>query len=133
MSWKETLATACRERAGDALLGIGYYEEGDYEVLYLQEGYEDVYTAERVHDIARDAYLENLSEEFQESLYHEFGCIRATIRLFEGGIVVHARLTDQRGLVFGVADSSLNIVEELLDATDEQIPDGDIGAELPQS
>lgn len=113
--WLRPLVDDCRQKAGTALLGVGYYEDADYEMVYARADLDERYPAERVDEIARDMVLEGLADDHHEQLLYDFGKLSATVRSFESGVTVHVPLGERRGLGLGLDDASFALAGALVD------------------
>ncbi|RNJ26297.1 hypothetical protein [Halosegnis longus] len=89
MSEATALVEQLRERHGDGLRVVATYNEGSYEIHYIDEDATDAYTTVDFDDIHDDVVLQDIEQPFQESLFHELGEIRGKLRLFEDGLVAH--------------------------------------------
>ena len=110
-----TLIDDLRRAAEGALLGVGYYEDDEYEMVYTGTDLYERYPAEKIDEIARDMVLEGLSDDHHERLLYDFGGLSATIRSFDRGVTVHVPLDGRSGLGFGLDDPSLTLAGTLLD------------------
>ncbi|WP_129114486.1 hypothetical protein [Halegenticoccus tardaugens] len=110
------LVERVEEVVGDALLGVGRYDGGSYEVLYISDGFAERYPEDRLEEIARDMYLEHLSNEYQKTLLYDFGELNATVRLFDRGLAIQVPTSDSTGFAFGIERAALPVVDELVDA-----------------
>lgn len=103
-----------REEAGDALLGVGYYDGMSYEILYMRGDFGERYSPERIEEIAHDLALESVSGDYQEQLLYDFGRLEATIRQFEGGLSIHVPIGSGRGFGIGLEGRSLPLADSLI-------------------
>lgn len=104
-----------RATAGQSLLGVGRYDADEFEVLYISENFATRYPQDKLSDIAHDMYLEHISSEHQENLLYDFGELRATVRLFEGGAAFHVPTGETTGFGFGVEMDAMSDAVELVD------------------
>jgi hypothetical protein len=116
MTDHDALVSDLRTIAADAVLGIGVYDGGDYDVLFIRDDFADRYAQDRLDEIARDMYLEGVSVEYQQQMLNDMGDLNATIRLFEGGTSINVPLSENAGIGIGLDDTaSLSAVGDLVD------------------
>jgi hypothetical protein len=116
MTEHDALVSELRTIADDAVLGIGIYEGGDYEVLFIRDDFAERYTREQLDEIARDMYLEGVSVEYQQQILNDMGDLNATIRLFDGGASVNVPLSANAGLGLGLDETAdCATIDELVD------------------
>lgn len=116
MTDHDALVSDLRSIADDAVLGIGVYDGGDYDVLFIRDDFARRYAQDRLDEIARDMYLEGVSVEYQQQMLNDMGDLNATIRLFDGGTSINVPLSENAGVGVGLdATASLSIVGEIVD------------------
>lgn len=114
--WLRPLIEALQRDADGSLLGVGYYEETDYEMVHARTDLDERYPPEKIDEIARDMVLEGLADDHHERLLYDFGDLSATIRSFDRGTTVHVPFGNQCGLGFGLDDdASLALAGTLVD------------------
>ena len=91
-----SLVDTLHERAGDSLRIVGRHEAESWDIGYVREDLQGTYETDVVDEIADDLLLNVLANERQESLY-ELGEMRATVRLFDDGFVVHVPTGERTG------------------------------------
>lgn len=99
------LVAALRDRAGDDVRVVGTHDDSDWEIAYMRDDLRDAYSTASVDDIADDLVFDALGVEQQESLY-ELGDLRATVRLFDDGFVVHVPVADHEGVLVSLGEDA---------------------------
>jgi hypothetical protein len=116
MADHDALVSDLRSIADDAVLGIGVYDGGDYDVLFIRDDFAQRYAQDRLDEIARDMYLEGVSVEYQQQMLKDMGDLNATIRLFDGGTSINVPLSENAGVGIGLDDTaSLSVVGDIVD------------------
>jgi hypothetical protein len=116
MTAHDALVADLRGIADGTVLGIGLYEGGDYEVLFIRPDFAERYSQDRLDEIARDMYLEGVSVEYQEQMLSDMGDLNATIRLFEGATSINVPLSENAGVGVGLdGDATLSMVGDIVD------------------
>ena len=92
----EGLAEYLRDRTGEYLRGVGFYDAEEYEVLYVRP---DLHRETLDAEIAR--MVEHLRNESRAREQHAFpyGGLDGTVRSFEEAIVMHFPFSQERGAV----------------------------------
>ena len=98
-----TLQSALADKLGDSLRVLARHEAGDWTVAYVRDDLRDAYESDAVNDIAGDLALSTVGNVHQEDLY-ELGGVRATVRVFEDGVVAHVPTDDRSGYLISVDD-----------------------------
>lgn len=112
----DALVADLRDIADDTVLGIGVYEDGDYEVLFIRPDFADRYAEDRLDEIARDMYLEGVSVEYQQQMLSDMGDLNATVRLFEGATSINVPLSESAGVGVGLDDeATISMVGDIVD------------------
>ncbi|MFC5368516.1 hypothetical protein [Salinirubrum litoreum] len=106
MTDHDALVSDLRSIADDAVLGIGVYDGGDYDVLFIRDDFAQRYAQDRLDEIARDMYLEGVSVEYQQQMLNDMGDLNATIRLFDGGTSINVPLSENAGVGVGLDDTA---------------------------
>ena len=88
--------TALQERVGDELRVVGTHDADSWTVDFMREDVQENYETTELDDIADDLVLSEMGNTRQEDLY-ELGALRATMRLFEDGIIVHVPTGEHSG------------------------------------
>ncbi|WP_336036895.1 DUF7522 family protein [Halobacterium yunchengense] len=105
MSATREVAAALRDRLSDELRVVGAHDGTDWHVEYMREDVQEDYGADSIDHIAGDLALEVVSSARQETLY-ELGDLRAQVRLFEDGFVVHVPVEDRSGYLVSMDDGA---------------------------
>src|SRR6056297_1653070 len=84
----EALTEFLRERVGDHLRSVIYYDDDGGEVLYVRDDVADQYTDDDIDQVVRDVRLEAVEKPHQESLY-EHGPLNCTVRSFDDAVEMH--------------------------------------------
>ena len=84
----EALTEFLRNRVGDHLRSVIYYDDDGGEVLYVRDDVADQYTDDDIDQVVRDVRLEAVEKPHQESLY-EHGPLNCTVRSFEDAVEMH--------------------------------------------
>ncbi|MFC7080377.1 DUF7522 family protein [Halorussus caseinilyticus] len=84
----EALTEFLRNRVGDHLRSVIYYDDDGGEVLYVREDVADQYTDDDIDQVVRDVRLEAVEKPHQESLY-EHGPLNCTVRSFDDAVEMH--------------------------------------------
>jgi len=84
----EALTEFLRERVGDHLRSVIYYDDDGGEVLYVREDVADQYTTDDIENVVRDVRLEAVEKPHQEDLYSH-GPLNCTVRSFEDAVEMH--------------------------------------------
>jgi hypothetical protein len=115
MTDHDALVSDLQTIAGDAILGIGVYDGGDYDVLFISDDFAQRYAQDRLDEIARDMYLEGVSVEYQQQMLNDMGDLNATVRLFEGGTSINVPLSENAGVGVGLDHTaSLSAVGDIV-------------------
>ncbi|MFC3478956.1 DUF7522 family protein [Halobacterium litoreum] len=99
------LADELRGRVGESLRVVGHHEGDAWAVDYMRDDLRDTYETDDIDAIADDLALSAVGNDRQEDLY-ALGDLRATVRLFDDGIVVHVPTDAQSGYLVSVADDA---------------------------
>ena len=100
----DALQFALADQLGAALRVFGHHEGEDWTVEYMRDDLRAAYDADAIDDIASDLVLSVLGGDRQEGLY-ELGSVRATVRIFDDGVVVHVPTDDRSGYLVSVDHS----------------------------
>ena len=100
-----SLVEALRDEVGDSLRIVGCHEGNSWTVDYVRDDLEGLYETDVIDDIADDLVLNVVASERQETLY-ELGDMRATVRLFDEGFVVHAPVGGHDGYLVSVDEDA---------------------------
>lgn len=84
----EALTTFLRDRVGDNLRSVIYYDDDGGDVLYVRDDVADEYTETDVEEVVRDVRLEAVEKPHQEDLYAH-GPLNYTVRWFEDAVEMH--------------------------------------------
>ncbi|MFB6072757.1 MAG: hypothetical protein ABEJ88_07300 [Halobacterium sp.] len=99
------LVAELRDRVGDDLRVAGRHDADDWTIEYLRDDLRETYGVDAVDDIADDLVLNVLGDRRQQDLY-DLGDLRATVRLFEDGFVVHVPTGDRGGYLVSLDQSA---------------------------
>jgi len=100
----DALHAALAADLGAELRVLGRHDGDDWTIEYIRDDLRDAYDSDAVDDIAGDLALSVLGSDRQEDLY-DLGAVRATVRMFEDGTVVHVPTDDRSGYLVSVEDS----------------------------
>ncbi|WP_135851146.1 DUF7522 family protein [Halorussus salinus] len=84
----EALTTFLRDRVGDHLRSVIYYDDDGGDVLYVRDDVADEYTERDIKEVVRDVRLEAVEKPHQEDLYAH-GPLNYTVRSFEDAVEMH--------------------------------------------
>lgn len=101
----DDLVATLHGRVGDALRVVGSHDDSNWDIAYMRSDLSDAYSTESVNDIADDLVFDAIGVQKQESLY-ELGNLRATIRLFDDGFVVHVPVADDSGYLVSLDEDA---------------------------
>ncbi|WP_232701509.1 DUF7522 family protein [Halobacterium wangiae] len=102
---RSSLVDSLHEHVDDSLRIVGYHGGNSWTVDYVREDLQGTYETDVVDEIADDLLLNVVANERQETLY-ELGDMRATVRLFDQGFVVHVPLGQRDGCLVSVDDDA---------------------------
>jgi|GEM_PF-1428112 hypothetical protein len=95
------LRSALADDLGASLRVLGRHDGDHWTIEYLRDDLKETYDTDAVDDIADDLALSIVGVDQQEDLY-DLGAIRATVRIFEDGVVVHVPTADRVGYLVSV-------------------------------
>lgn len=101
----DELVTTLQSRVGDELRVVGHHDADSWTIDFMREDARDDYETDAVDAIAGDLVLSEMSTARQEDLY-ELGPLRATVRLFEDGLIVHVPTGEQSGYLVSLDDDA---------------------------
>lgn len=84
----EALADFLKQRVGDHLRSVLYYDDDGGEFLYVRDDVGDQYDDTELEDVLQDVRLEAVEKPHQEDLYAH-GPLNCTVRSFEDGVEMH--------------------------------------------
>lgn len=84
----DPLVQKLQAEAGDALRSVTQYGETDYEMLYLRENVDRIYTSEEIEEIFEDLRLEGWGRETLEDLFNA-GHLECSIYGFDQAMMFH--------------------------------------------
>ncbi|MFC4551616.1 MULTISPECIES: DUF7522 family protein [Halorussus] len=120
-SRSETLTDFLRNRVGDHLRSVLYYDESGGELLYIRDDVADRYSKTEVADVERDVRLEAVDKPHQEDLY-DHGALNATVRCFDDAVEMHFPHDETSGTavaldgeVFAIHNTFVGKCMELMD------------------
>jgi hypothetical protein len=99
------LVDALRGRVGDSLRVVGRHTADEWRVDYMREDLRDAYGDGDIDDIAEELALNELESDYHERLY-DLGDLRATVRLFADGSIVHVPTGRATGYLVSVDDDA---------------------------
>ncbi|SEV81654.1 DUF7522 family protein [Natrinema salifodinae] len=102
-------------RFGDDLRSVGYYDEGDNDHVYIREDIEAEYDAADLENVFREARLEAIDQDHQESLYVH-GELQCVLRCFEKAIEVHLIKNQQKGVVAAVETGAIDDLQGTIES-----------------
>jgi len=98
------LQSALADELDTALRVLGHHEGTDWTIEYIRDDLRDAYDTDALDDIADDLALTVVATDRQEDLY-DLGGVRATVRIFEAGILVHVPTDDRSGYLVSLDHS----------------------------
>ncbi|WP_158057073.1 DUF7522 family protein [Halorussus halophilus] len=84
----EALADFLKQRVGDHLRSVLYYDSDGGNVLYLRDDVAEQYDDSEREKVLQDVRLEAFEKPHQEDLY-EHGPLNCTVRCFEDAVEMH--------------------------------------------
>lgn len=110
---RESLVDALQDEAGLALRSVTYYDEESYEMLFLRDDVETIYSSEELDDVFNDLRLEGWGRERLKDLFNA-GDLECSIYGFEDAMMFHFVTNDFTG-VFLTYDRGATVdVEEFI-------------------
>lgn len=82
------LVTFLRDKVGDHLRSVLYYDDDTRDLLYIRDDVADAYDERGRADVLRDMRLEAIEKAHQEDLYIH-GSLDCTIRCFDDAVEMH--------------------------------------------
>ena len=110
----DELVATLQDRAGDALRVIGHHGAESWTIDFMREDVVDNYETDAVDEIAGDLVLSEMETVRQEDLY-ELGSLRATVRLFEDGFVVHVPTGEHAGRLVSLDEDADVVGRDVVD------------------
>ncbi|WP_232688344.1 DUF7522 family protein [Halobacterium zhouii] len=101
----DELVDALQEHVGDKLRVVGRHDADSWAVSFMRDDVQANYRSDEVDEIAGDLALSEMGATRQEDLY-ELGSLRATVRLFEDGFVVHVSTGERSGRLISIDDDA---------------------------
>ncbi|WP_436343111.1 hypothetical protein [Natronorubrum sp. FCH18a] len=89
------------ERFGDALRSVCYYDGDGNNIEHIREEIETEYKNGDLDRVFREARLEAIGNQHQESMYIH-GSLQCTLRCFEDATELHIILSETEGLMAAV-------------------------------
>lgn len=90
------LVAFLRERVGDHLRSVLFYDADDGELVYVRDDVREQYSDDQMADVVRDVRLEAIEKLHQEDLYVHGG-LDCTVRCFEDAVEMHFVHDETRG------------------------------------
>jgi len=118
----EDLVTFLRDRAGDYLRSVVYYDRDSFELLYLRDDVEDEYTGGEIERVVDDLRLESFGAAQQEDLYVH-GALGCTVRCFEEGVELHFPHEDFTGTAVALEPGAIADLHSFVGDCLERIPE----------
>lgn len=112
-------------RFSDDLRSVGYYDEGDSEHIFIRDNIEKQYDKSDIDNVFRDARLEAIDQDHQESLYIH-GDLQCVLRCFEKAIELHLIKDQRKGIIAaieaGAIDDLQGTIQSAVIALEESDP-----------
>jgi hypothetical protein len=99
------LVDALHGRVGGSLRIVGRHTAEAWRFDYVRDELRDAYDDGDIDDIAEELTLNEIESDYQERLY-DLGDLRATVRLFEDGSIVHVPTDPATGYLVSVDDDA---------------------------
>lgn len=106
------LVTDLQEATGDDLRSVVHYEETEYEMIYLREDVDAIYSSDELDDVIEDLRLQGWGQEPIEELFNA-GELECSIFGFEEAMMFHFVTNDFKG-VFVTYDRGADVNIEIV-------------------
>ncbi|WP_132057436.1 hypothetical protein [Halorussus amylolyticus] len=115
------LANALESDIGDGLrtVAVGNVSERTYDIFYIRDDIDEMYTDEMREEIFGEMVLENIAEARQNDLFPPLGRLRFTARVFEHGINVVG--WDENVAVFVGLDGDEELISQAVETCRETL------------
>lgn len=91
------------ERANDNLRSIVHYEREGFDVVYLRDDVDELYSEEEIETAIDDARMESLTAPIYEGTYSEaHGDLTCMVKCFKNVIEINFALADGVGVAVGL-------------------------------
>lgn len=118
----EGLTEFLKERVGNHLRSVIFYDNNGGEVLYVRDDVADEYSENDIEEVVRDVRLEAVEKPHQESLYSH-GPLNCTLRSFDDAVELHFPHDETSGTAVALDGEVFpmhnTFVSRCLDAMDE--------------
>ena len=118
----EALTEFLKERVGDHLRSVIFYDDAGGQVLYVRDDVADEYTDADIEEVVQDVRLESVDKPHQESLYSH-GPLNCTLRSFDDAVELHFPHNETSGTAVAldgeVFPMHKTFVDQCLDAMGE--------------
>lgn len=94
----DSLVGKLRSEAGPALRSVARYDEDSYEMVYLRENVDAIYSPDELDDIFADLRLEGWGRETLEDLFNA-GSLECSVYGFEDAMMFHFVTGDFDGVL----------------------------------
>ncbi|WP_436344486.1 DUF7522 family protein [Natronorubrum sp. FCH18a] len=111
-------------RFGDDLRSVGYYDNGDSEHIYIRDDVKKKYDTSDVEKVFRDARLEAIDREHQESLYIH-GDLQCTLRCFKKAIELHLIKDQRKGVIAAIETGAIDDLQGTIESAVVAIEESD--------
>lgn len=108
------------ERFDEELRSVSYYDSDGNDIVYLREDIGDQYEKGERQRVFREARLEAIGNEHQESMYRH-GSLQCTLRCFEDATELHAIVSETEGILAAVDAGAIDDLRETIDVFLETI------------
>jgi hypothetical protein len=98
----DQLVTFLRDRVGENLRSVVYYDGEEYDVAYLQEDVREQYSADEMEEVVEDLGFEALTKPMQEELYVH-GSLNCTVKCFEDAIEMNFPFSEREGVAVSLS------------------------------
>ncbi|WP_436346956.1 DUF7522 family protein [Natronorubrum sp. FCH18a] len=102
-------------RFGDELRSVGYYDEGDSEHVYIRNDVKKKYDTSEIKNVFRDARLEAIDQDHQESLYIH-GDLQCVLRCFENAIELHLIKDQNKGVLAAIDTAAIDDLQGTIES-----------------
>ncbi|MFC3478751.1 hypothetical protein [Halobacterium litoreum] len=114
------IADGLRDAYGDAVVGVGSFEDGDPSVVYRDDALSAAYEPAAIRDILENIQLESLGHTAYEE-YHDQP-LHATVRVYGSVVTFVVPFSETAGVVAAVRRDRSPGVYDVLDTVEECLP-----------
>ncbi|MDY7082266.1 MAG: hypothetical protein SXQ77_07665, partial [Halobacteria archaeon] len=108
---RDSFAEFIKEKAGDSLRALAFYDFDSYEIAYIREDVRKKYPEDTTDQIHREHVLNNLNKEYFEDLF-EAGNLGGTLHRFENAVIVRVIQEEGESVFISLdRENELNVVK----------------------